>query len=57
LLRTKEVRRFNRFEMIVVMTPTATKKEIKQVVKSIGAPAHDVKVTKLDNKIIVVANT
>jgi len=43
--------------MIVVMTPTATKKEISQVVKSIGAPEHDVKVTKLDNKIVVVANT
>jgi len=48
---------FRRLKMIVVMTPTATKKEIKQVVASIGASKHDVKVTKLDNKIIVVANT
>lgn len=39
------------------MTPTATKKEIDQVVQSIDAPEHDIRVTKLDNKIIVVANT
>ena len=43
--------------MIVVMTPTATRKEINQVVASIGASEHDVKVTKLDGKVVVVANT
>jgi len=43
--------------MIVVMTPTATKKEISQVVQTIGAPEHDIRVTKLDGKIVVVANT
>jgi len=42
--------------MIVIMTPTATKKEVKQVVQTIGVPAHDVRVTKLDNKVVIVAN-
>ena len=43
--------------MIVVMNPLATKKEVKEVLASIDAPEHDIRVTKLADKVVIVANT
>lgn len=42
--------------MIVVLNPTATMKDASEVVASIGAPAHDTRVTQLNGRIIVVTS-
>ncbi|MFH1424324.1 MAG: hypothetical protein ABIG20_01445 [archaeon] len=42
--------------MIVVMSPMATEKEVKKVVDSLEVPKHDLRVTRILGKIVIVAN-
>jgi len=42
--------------MIVVMNQLATKKEVREVVESINASTHDIRVTRLNGRVVIVAN-
>lgn len=42
--------------MIIVMSPMATDKEVEKVVESLDVPEHDLRITRLLDKIVIVAN-